>query len=92
MACHCLRIRMDRLDSIVIDEVVEQVLQPDRLQALLDSYLRFDSDRSDQNRNRVARMRQDQQEVEAAISDCLGSSKRDLWTQTIQACARGWLA
>lgn len=39
-ACQGLRIRMNRLDQIVIDEVTSRVLQPDHLHALLAGYLK----------------------------------------------------
>ncbi len=71
MACEGLRIRMDRLDEIVIGEVTDRLLVPDRLHQLLDAYVRSDSERSDQNRQRVARTRQDHKDTEAAITRLL---------------------
>ena len=71
MACEGLRIRMDRLDGVVIKEVATQVLNPDRLHQLLDSYVRSDSERFDQQRERINRMRQDHKETETAITRLL---------------------
>ena len=71
MTCEGLRIRMDQLDEIVIEEVIGQVLKPDRLHQLLDAYVRSDSERSDQQRERIRRMRQDHKETEAAITRLL---------------------
>lgn len=71
MACEGLRIRMDRLDDIVVEEVTGQVLKPDRLHQLLDAYVRSDSERFDQQRERISRMRQDHKETEAAITRLL---------------------
>lgn len=69
--CEGPRIRMDRLDDIVVEEVTGQVLKPDRLHQLLDSYVRSDSERLDQRRQQISRMRQDHKETEAAITRLL---------------------
>lgn len=66
-ACHGLRIRMDRLDQIVLDEVTSRVLQPDRLHALLTNYLKSAATQADENKDRLNRMRQAHKEAEAAI-------------------------
>ena len=71
MACEGLRIRMDRLDAIVLNEVSGQVLNPERLHQLLDAYIRSDSERVDQQRQRISHMRQDHKETEAAITRLL---------------------
>src|SRR5262249_33213268 len=66
-ACQGLRIRMDRLDQIVIDQVTSRVLQPDHLHTLLASYLKSASSRADETKERLSRMRQAHKEAEAAI-------------------------
>jgi site-specific DNA recombinase len=66
-ACHGLRIRMDRLDQIVVDELTSRVLQPNRLHALLAGYLKTESSRTDENKGRLSRMRQAHKEAETAI-------------------------
>lgn len=66
-ACQGLRIRMDRLDQIVIEEVTSRVLQPDRLRQLLEAYLKSAASRFDENKERLGQMRQAHKEAEAAI-------------------------
>lgn len=66
-ACHGLRIRMDRLDQIVVDEVTSRLLDPDRLNALLTGYLKSAATQADENKARLSRMRQAHKETEAAI-------------------------
>lgn len=78
MAFDGLRIRMDRLDDIVIDEVSAQVLKPNRLYQLLDDYVRSDSERLDRQRDQVTRMRQDHKETEAAIARLLALVEKGL--------------
>lgn len=78
MACQGLRIRMDRLDDIVIEEVTGQVLKPDRLHRLLDAYVESDNERSDQHRERLSRARQDYKEAEAAITRLLALVEKGL--------------
>lgn len=58
---------MDRLDQIVIDEVASRIVHPDRLRALLEAYLKSASNRADDNKERLSRMRQAHKETEAAI-------------------------
>lgn len=66
-ACNGLRIRMDRLDEIVLDELASRVLQTDRLHALLDGYLKSSASRADENKDRFRQMRQAHKEAETAI-------------------------
>ena len=66
-SCQGLRIRMDRLDQIVIDEVTSRVLHPDRLRSLLEAYLKSAASRTDENKERLSQMRQAHKEAEAAI-------------------------
>ena len=70
-ACRGLRIRMDRLDEIVIGEVGRHLLERDRLRSLLEAYLRSAGDRADQNKQKLARMRQSHKEAESAITRLL---------------------
>lgn len=77
-ACQGLRIRMNRLDQIVIDEVTSRVLQPDHLHALLAGYLKSASSRADESRDRLSRMRKAHQEAEAAIVRLLGLVEKGL--------------
>ena len=69
--CTGLRMPMDKLDRIVIDEVSEQILQPEHLKDLLGEYLRTAIEREDRNRDRLRQMRQDHKEAEAGIARLL---------------------
>src|SRR5690606_20260805 len=70
-ACEGLRIRMDRLDDLVIGEITDRVLEPTRLHDLLDAYVRSTSERANEHRKRLFQMRQDHTETEAAITRLL---------------------
>ena len=69
--CTGLRMPMDKLDRIVIDEVSEQILQPEHLKDLLGEYLRTAIEREDRNRDRLRQMRQDHKEAKAGIARLL---------------------
>lgn len=77
-ACHGLRIRMDRLDQIVVDEVTSQVLDPDQLHVLLTNYLKSAATQADENKDRLGRMRQAHKDAEAAIVRLLELVERGL--------------
>lgn len=62
---------MDRLDRIVIDELTCRILQPDRLRALLEAYLKSAASQSDKCRGQLARLRQARKETEAGIARLL---------------------
>jgi site-specific DNA recombinase len=66
-ACQGLRIRMDRLDQIAIEEVTSRILQPDRLRLLLEAYLKSAATRTDENKDRLSKMRQAHKEAETSI-------------------------
>ncbi|WP_439543388.1 recombinase family protein [Hyphomicrobium sp.] len=66
-ACKGLRIRMDRLDEVVTNEVASRILHPERLRALLEAYVRSSASRADDNKERLSRMRQTHKETQAAI-------------------------
>ena len=70
-ACKGLRMPMQRLDQIVIDEVSKRVLQPERLRTLLETYLRSAQSRAVKDRQRVASLRQAHKEAEAGIARLL---------------------
>jgi site-specific DNA recombinase len=67
-ACRGFRMPMDRLDEIVVGEVAKRVLEPIRLGEMLQAYVRAGSEREDQNRERLAKLRHGHKEVEAAIA------------------------
>ena len=71
LACRGARMRMDKLDNIVLGEVARCVLNPERLRAMLDAYVRTALEREDRNRERMRRLRQDHKETEAGIARLL---------------------
>ncbi len=70
-ACRGFRTPMNRLDEIVVGEVAKRVLEPNRLGEMLQAYVRAGSDREDQNRERLAKLRHAHKEAEAAITRLL---------------------
>jgi DNA invertase Pin-like site-specific DNA recombinase len=67
MSCEGIRMPMSKLDDIVIGEMSRRVLQPDRLQAMLESYTRDALSREDHNRERLRQLRHDLKEAEAGL-------------------------
>jgi hypothetical protein len=61
----------DKLDTIVLGEVSKRVLQPDRLQTMLESYSRDALSREGHNRERLRQLRHDHKETEAGIARLL---------------------
>lgn len=70
-ACQGLRIRMDRLDDLVIGEVIKVILQPDRLKILLEEYLRTSLERESRLRDQLRQMRQQHKEAEVGVTRLL---------------------
>jgi site-specific DNA recombinase len=70
-ACRGMRMPMPRLDDIVVREVAKRVLEPHRLGEMLEAYVRAGSEREDQNRQRLSKLRQNHKETEAAIARLL---------------------
>lgn len=66
-ACRGLRIRMDKLDGIVIGEVAKRILEPQRLTEMLQSYAKAATERETSDRDRLAKLRRDQAEAKAGI-------------------------
>ena len=56
VACKGRAIRMDRLDSLVVDHLQERLFQPDRLTALLGSVMALRSERAAEVDSRVTRL------------------------------------
>lgn len=67
IACKGMRIRMDKLDCIVIGEVAKRVLKPERLMEMLHAYVKAASEREHADRDRLAKLRHDHKEAEAGI-------------------------
>ncbi len=66
-ACRGLRMPMDRLDGLVVGELARRVLDPQRLPALLDAYVRASADRDGAARSRLSSLRADHKETEAGL-------------------------
>lgn len=47
----------DRLDDIVVGEILERILRLEHLAALLDTYLKFTGERADKNKHEIGRLR-----------------------------------
>ncbi|MCF1709456.1 recombinase family protein [Tabrizicola sp. J26] len=70
-SCRGIRLPMDRLDGIVIGQVIEQVLDPDRLKKVLEQYLLAAVDRADRNRDRIDLLRQKHRDVQTSLARLL---------------------
>ncbi len=71
LSCQGLRIRMDRLDEIVIGELSAHILNPSRLRSLLDAYLQSASERADRERSQLDKLRHNHREIQARLSRLL---------------------
>lgn len=70
-ACRGLRMRMDELDGIVLEQLERQILAPDRLEQVLGDYLSTARDRDARAKETLARIRNDHAETKAAITRLL---------------------
>ena len=78
MACQGMRIRMDRLDEIVVDEITARVLAPERLSGLLEAYTKSSGERVGQIKDRLSRIRHSHKEAETAITRLLALVEKGL--------------
>ncbi len=76
--CKGIRIRMDALDDIVVRQVAERVLEPLHLRELLEGYLRASASRTEEAQAKVARLRHQHKEAEAALARLLGLVEKGL--------------
>ena len=63
---------MDKLDGIVIGEVTRRILEPQRLTDMLQAYVKIASDRENEDKDRLAKLRHANKEAEAGIARLLG--------------------
>ena len=70
-ACRGLRTPMEKLDEIVIGEVARQVLDPDRLTAMLDGYVQSAAAQADGAKAQIAKLRHDHTARVAGIARLL---------------------
>jgi site-specific DNA recombinase len=66
-ACPGLRIRMDKLDGIVLAEVAKRVLDAERLTEMLQAYVKAASDRENADHDRLTKLRHARNDAEAGI-------------------------
>jgi len=71
LGCTGLRMPMDKLDGIVMREVIRRILHPERLKTLLDNYLRTALEREDRNRGQLRQLRQAHKDAEAGLARLL---------------------
>jgi site-specific DNA recombinase len=69
--CRGLRMRMEELDTIVLQQLERHILQPARLEQLLADYLSTARDRDTKARDTLARMRSEHAQTKAAITRLL---------------------
>jgi site-specific DNA recombinase len=70
-ACRGLRTPMEKLDEIVVGEVARQVLDPDRLTAMLDAYVQSTTAQADGAKALLAKLRHDHTAAVAGIARLL---------------------
>jgi site-specific DNA recombinase len=70
-ACRGLRAPMDKLDEIVVGEVARQVLDPERLSAMLDAYVKSTAAQADGAKAQLAKFRHDHTAAAAGITRLL---------------------
>lgn len=70
-ACRGLRTPMEKLDEIVVGEVARQVLEPDRLTAMLDGYVQSAAAQADGAKAQIAKLRHDHTARVAGIARLL---------------------
>ncbi len=77
-ACDGFRMPMDRLDEIVVGEVLRNVLAPDHLKAILDRWLTNATRREDEDRRRLQDLKQAHAETIAGIARLLDLVEKGL--------------
>ena len=70
-ACSGMRIRMDRLDGMVLDHLSERLFEPERLSQLLGAYIENAQDGQAKAKERLRQAREARGDVEARISRLL---------------------
>ena len=77
-ACHGQRIPMDKLDRIVMREVAHRILDPERLKALLEDYLKTAQQRDERHRDQLRNLRHAHAEAEAGLARLLDLVEKGL--------------
>ena len=70
-ACRGLRTPMEKLDKIVVGEVARQVLDPDRLAAMLNTYVQSAAAQADGAKTQLTKLRHDHTAAAAGIARLL---------------------
>lgn len=76
--CQGNRVRMDRLDTLVIDEFVTRILVPERLRELVTGYLQRASREATRREARLDGLRREATEVEKAIGNLMSAIEKGL--------------
>jgi site-specific DNA recombinase len=71
LACQGIRMRMDRLDEIVMGEILKRILDPVRLRELLDAYLRSANERAEREQGQIEKLRHSHRDVQKRLSRLL---------------------
>lgn len=67
-ACAGQRIPMNKLDDIVLGELADRILRPDRLMVLLEGYLKTAQQRDERQREEIRHLRQAHRDAEAGLT------------------------
>jgi site-specific DNA recombinase len=76
--CAGNRVRMDRLDTLVIDEFVSRILAPARLRVLVEGHLKRTNSEGAKRTVRLEVLRREASEVEKSFASLLGMVEKDL--------------
>ncbi len=76
--CQGNRVRMDRLDTLVVDEFVSRILAPDRLRKLVEGHVARAGQAVAERAARLDVLRREATEVEKAIANLLGMVEKGL--------------
>ncbi len=71
IACRGLRMPINRLDDLVTGEVAKRVLEPERLGAMLEGYVKSAAERGGQDKERLTKLRHAHKEAEAGLARLL---------------------
>jgi site-specific DNA recombinase len=70
-SCQGIRIPMDKLDGIVIDELSKRIIQPERLNIMLHDFVRASADQNNSARSRLSELRHQLKEAENGLARLL---------------------
>lgn len=77
-SCRGIRMPMQKLDDLVVEQVAEKVLAPNRLAALLESYLQSSNERADRHKHEIDRLRHLHRDTQVALARLIGLVEKGL--------------